>query len=55
LRRFKVTAVAVMDSLTLADAVDQCLTTAGLQRLQGFRGDLYRCLGRRCSSWSTRC
>ncbi len=41
------TAVAVMGSLTLADAVDQSLITAGLQRLQGFRGELYRCLGRR--------
>src|SRR4051794_26677146 len=33
-----------MDSLTLADGVDQSLSTAGLQR---FRGELYRCLGRR--------
>src|SRR3712207_486214 len=33
-----------MDSLTLADGVDQSLITAGLQR---FRGELYRCLGRR--------
>ena len=33
-----------MDSLILADGVDQSLTTAGLQR---FRGGLYRCLGRR--------
>jgi SAM-dependent methyltransferase len=38
------TAVAVMDSLTLAGGVDQSLITAGLQR---FRGELYRCLGRR--------
>jgi hypothetical protein len=44
LRRFEATAVAVMDSLTLADGVDQSLITAGLQR---FRGELYRCLGRR--------
>ncbi len=36
-----------MDSLTLADAVDQSLITAGLQRLRDFRGELYRCLGRR--------
>ena len=33
-----------MDSLTLADGVDQSLITAGLRR---FRGELYRCLGRR--------
>src|SRR3954463_3166268 len=33
-----------MDSLTLADGVDQSLITTGLQR---FRGELYRCLGRR--------
>src|SRR3954463_5386480 len=33
-----------MDSLTLAGGVDQSLITAGLQR---FRGELYRCLGRR--------
>jgi SAM-dependent methyltransferase len=44
LRRFEATAVAVMDSLTLAGGVDQSLITAGLQR---FRGELYRCLGRR--------
>jgi hypothetical protein len=44
LRGFEATAVAVMDSLTLADGVDQSLITAGLQR---FRGELYRCLGRR--------
>src|SRR5687767_7600364 len=36
-----------MDSLILADGVDQSLTTAGLQQLQRFRGGLYRCLGRR--------
>ncbi len=36
-----------MDSLTLADGVDQSLSTADLQRLRGFRGELYRCLGRR--------
>ena len=36
-----------MDSLTLADGVDQSLITAGLQQLQRFRGELYRCLGRR--------
>src|SRR3712207_9476376 len=36
-----------MDSLTLADGVDQSLITTGLQRLQRFRGELYRCLGRR--------
>jgi hypothetical protein len=30
-----------------ADAVDQSLITAGLRRLQGLRGELYRCLGRR--------
>ena len=36
-----------MDSLTLAGGVDQSLITAGLGRLQGFRGELYRCLGRR--------
>src|SRR3712207_9279682 len=36
-----------MDSLTLADGVDQSLITTGLQRLQRFRGGLYRCLGRR--------
>src|SRR3954449_6957588 len=33
-----------MDSLTLGEGVDQSLSTAGLQR---FRGELYRCLGRR--------
>jgi len=37
----------VIDSLTLADAVDQSLITVGLQRLREFRGELYRCLGRR--------
>src|SRR3954451_17570697 len=42
--RLRATAVAVMDSLTLGDGVDQSLSTAGLQR---FRGELYRCLGRR--------
>ena len=36
-----------MDSLILADGVDQSLTTAGLRQLQRFRGGLYRCLGRR--------
>ena len=36
-----------MDSLTLADGVDQSLITSGLLRLQGFRDELYRCLGRR--------
>ena len=36
-----------MDSLTLADGVDQSLITAGLQQLQDFRNQLYRCLGRR--------
>ena len=36
-----------MDSLTLAGGVDQSLITAGPGRLQGFRGELYRCLGRR--------
>jgi hypothetical protein len=36
-----------MDSLTLADGVDQSLITAGLQQLQRFRDELYRCLGRR--------
>ncbi len=39
--------MAVMDSLTLADGVDQSLITAGLQQLQGFRGELYRWLGQR--------
>jgi hypothetical protein len=47
LRRFEATAVAVMDSLTLADGGDQSLITAGLQQLQRFRGELHRCLGRR--------
>jgi DDE superfamily endonuclease len=47
LRGFEATAVAVMDSLTLADGVDQSLITAGLRQLQRFRGGLYRCLGRR--------
>jgi hypothetical protein len=47
LRRFEAMAVAVMDSLTLADGVGQSLITAGLQQLQRFRGELYRCLGRR--------
>jgi hypothetical protein len=47
LRGFEATAVAVMDSLFLADGVDQSLTTAGLRQLQRFRGGLYRCLGRR--------
>jgi hypothetical protein len=47
LRGFEATAVAVMDSLTLADGVDQSLITAGLQQLQRFRGELHRCLGRR--------
>ena len=41
LRRFEVTAVAVMDSLTLADGVDQSLITAGLQRLRNFSEALY--------------
>ena len=36
-----------MDSLTLADGVDQSLITAGLQRLQDSRDGLYQCLGRR--------
>jgi hypothetical protein len=47
LRGFEATAVAVMDSLTLADGVDQSLIAAGLQQLQDFRDGLYRCLGRR--------
>jgi hypothetical protein len=47
LRRFEATAVAVMDSLMLADGVDQSLITTGLLRLQRFRDELYRCLGRR--------
>ncbi len=47
MRRFEATAVAVMDSLTLADGVDQSLITTGLLRLQRFRDELYRCLGRR--------
>src|SRR5215218_835058 len=36
-----------MDILTLADGVDQSLITMGLLRLQRFRDELYRCLGRR--------
>src|SRR5688500_3277002 len=36
-----------MDSLTPADGVDQGPIIAGRQRLQGFRGALYGCLGRR--------
>ena len=47
MRGFEATAVAVMDSLTLADGVDQSLITTGLLRLQRFRDELYRCLGRR--------
>ena len=42
---FEATAVAVRDSLTLADGVDQSLITAGLQQLQRFRDELYRRLG----------
>jgi hypothetical protein len=34
LQRSEATAVAVMDSQTLADGVDQSLITVGLQRLQ---------------------
>jgi hypothetical protein len=41
--------VAVMDSRTLADGVDQSLIIVGLQRLQGFRGELYRRRMRRSS------
>jgi hypothetical protein len=58
LRRSEATTVAVMDSLTLADAVDQSLVTADLQRLQAFRGgctDAWAGAGMRCSSWSMRC
>jgi hypothetical protein len=41
------TAVAVMNSLDRGGEVDQRSRTAALVRLQGFRGELYRCLGRR--------
>ncbi len=44
MRGFEATAVAVMGNLTLADGVDQSLITTGLQR---FRGEFYRCPGRR--------
>ena len=47
MRRFEAMAVAVMDSLTLAGEVDQSRITTGLLRLQRFRDELYRCLGRR--------
>jgi hypothetical protein len=47
LRGFEATAVAVIDSLTLADGVDQRPITAGRPRLQDVRGELYGCLGRR--------
>src|SRR4051812_20116805 len=40
-------AVAVMDSVARIDGADQGAPVAGLQSLQEFRGELYRCLGRR--------
>src|SRR3954469_6823327 len=40
-------AVAVMDSVARIDGADQSAPVAGLQWLQEFRGELYRCLGRR--------
>src|SRR4051794_16652140 len=40
-------AVAVMDSVARIDGADQSAPVAGLQSLQEFRGELYRCLGRR--------
>ena len=43
----KRSAVAVMDSLHLADGVDQNPDEDAANRLRGFRGELYRCLGRR--------
>ncbi len=36
-----------MDSLHLADGVEKCLAAEAADRLQGFRGELYGCLGRR--------
>src|SRR3954463_6438270 len=36
-----------MNSLPLADAVEKDLAVEATDRLRGFRGELYRCLGRR--------
>jgi hypothetical protein len=43
----KRSAVAVMNSLHLADGVEKSLTAEAVDRLWGFRGELYGCLGRR--------
>src|SRR3954466_1867169 len=43
----KRTAVAVMDSLPPADGVEKSPAAEAADRLRGFRGELYRCLGRR--------
>src|SRR3954454_17875253 len=40
-------AVAVVDSLHLADEVDKSLAAEAFDQLRGFRGELYECLGRR--------
>jgi hypothetical protein len=47
LRRFKKTTVAVMDSLDPLGAVGQGVAAEELDRLTGFRGEVYRCLTRR--------
>jgi hypothetical protein len=47
LRRFKETTVAVMDSLDPLGAVGQGVAAEELDRLTGFRGEVYRCLTRR--------
>src|SRR4051794_40572980 len=43
----KRTAVAVMDSLPPADGVEKSVAAEAADRLRSFRGQLYRCLGRR--------
>jgi hypothetical protein len=43
----KGTAVAVMTSLPLLDGVEKSLAAEAADRLRGFRGEWYRCLGRR--------
>src|SRR3954466_3516964 len=43
----KRTAVAGMDSLPPADGVEKSPAAEAADRLRGFRGELYRCLGRR--------
>jgi hypothetical protein len=39
--------VAVVDSLHLADGVEKSVAAAAADRLRGFRGELFGCLGRR--------